>query len=132
MNQQTATHEQAPTLILDGKFLLQFPLTEELFKPTQSEALERSLASLSLLPLYSFGEPSPFEPLRICIHQKICEGRSDEEALYGSLYAPWTEDNRGALTGWKLCYEGDGFTRSFQLVASKELRIHRLPTTIAA
>lgn len=79
--------------------------------------------SLARLPAYAFDEEHPF----VSTQWRFGWDRDDNSAvrsrIYGSISAPWSMSENGTFGDSRLRYAADGVSRSFSLVAPKNLRI---------
>lgn len=104
-------------------FLDEVGAVKEGVTAVDSAKLRKAVISLSRLPLYTFDEKHPFELAHMAI-------TSDEESdallqsdIYGSIRCPWSMSADGRFGSTRLMYEGDGVTRSFKLVAPRNLQL---------
>lgn len=89
----------------------------------ESELLRSCVAALVRLPIYSFDETHPFEQCRFIV-KAGGEARSlCDSGIYGSLLRRWSQSPFITVPKVRQGYEGDGTTKSFEIVSPKNIRI---------
>ncbi|WP_341918253.1 hypothetical protein [Polaromonas sp. YR568] len=88
-----------------------------------SDVLSRAVIAAARLPLYTFGEPHPFERGLIAVSWLGEPLASLESGLYGSLALPWSSSQDHILGALGSTYEGDGVSNNFHLPTPKNVTI---------
>jgi hypothetical protein len=88
-----------------------------------SQLLRSCIVSLVRLPIYSYDEAHPFERCRFVLRGSDDIERLCASGIYGSLLRPWSRSPFMSMGRLRQGYEGDGTTKSFEIVSPKNMRI---------
>lgn len=85
--------------------------------------LRKAVIEIARVPNFSFDGPHPFERATIRLESEKATALFSSADLYGSLGNRWSMSKSHAFGGTVQSYQGDGVTKSFALVAPKNIRL---------
>src|SRR2546430_674316 len=88
-----------------------------------SQEMAEAIIALARLPLYSFDEIHPFAKTRVVVSCAGAVVPRLDSGLYGTFAHRWTKSTDGRVGRFAGEYEGDGVTKTFQIVVPENLNL---------
>jgi hypothetical protein len=85
----------------------------------------RAVSSAARLPLYTYGEPHPFERSIVSIYASNNHFELLDSGLYGSMRNGWKAGSAPSFGTSASSFEGDGTTRTFNFPKPKRIELRR-------
>jgi hypothetical protein len=104
-----------------SKFLKNVRAVSTSENQTKNNIFSKAIIAAARLPIYSFDEKHPFSETRIILNADEHGHKLLDSKIYGSITHRWLKSNDMMFLGDTASYEGDGVTKSFQLVKPKTL-----------
>lgn len=107
-----------------SKFLKNVKSVSPSENKNKSNIFSKAIIAAARLPVYSFDENHPFSETRIIVNTDEPGRKLLDSKIYGSITHRWMKSNDMMFLGDAANYEGDGITKSFQIVKPMTLRLH--------
>ena len=89
----------------------------------ESKVFSKTVVAAARLPLYSFDETHPFSETRIIIDGDDNGIKTLDSNIYGSIIQKWKKSDDMQFVSEIANYEGDGVTKTFEIVKPKALKL---------
>ncbi|SEM66999.1 hypothetical protein SAMN04489760_13221 [Syntrophus gentianae] len=104
-----------------AKFIYRYSGATQKDNQAKEDIFTKAVVAAARLPIYSFDETHPFSTTRIIISADEHGHNLLNSGIYGSLTYRWLKSVDMEFFGTSENYEGDGVTKTFQIVNPKRL-----------